>query len=92
MGVAPQPFTDAKFVAPCAGDGRNRGEPRLKRPVPPERQTETYYWTLKDVIRFGLWPYLFSDETQQSETMMALADRILGLIAEDSPPDREHPA
>jgi uncharacterized protein len=92
VGVAPQPFAAAQFVAPCAADGRNRGEARLKRPVPPERQTETYYWTLEDVVRFGLWPYLFSDETQQSETMMALADHILGLIADDCPPNREHPA
>jgi hypothetical protein len=92
LGLEPRPFAEAQFIAPCAGDGRNRGESRLKRPVPPERQIETYYWTLEDVIRFGLWSYLFSDETQQSETMMALADHILGLIAEDCPPDQEHPA
>ncbi len=94
INMAPKPFSKAEFRAPCrtSAHGANRGEPRVHRPVPPDRQTQPYYWTLADVIRFGLWPYLFSDTAQQSETMMSLAEHILGLIARNCNPDREHPA
>jgi hypothetical protein len=57
-----------------------------------DRRARTYYWTLADVIRFGLWTYLFSDEAQQSEPFSALVDHVLGLLAEDCPVDEEHPA
>jgi len=94
IGIQPRPFSQAEFYAPCrAGThGVNRGEARVQRRVVPDRQTRPYYWTLSDVIRFGLWTYLFSDTAQQSETMMSLADHILGLIAENCTPDRDHPA
>lgn len=94
IGMQPRPFSEAEFCAPCraGAHGVNRGEARVQRRVVPDRQTRPYYWTLSDVIRFGLWPYLFSDTAQQSETMMSLADHILGLIAEPCTPDREHPA
>ncbi len=87
----PAPFAGATFFSPCA-DPRNRGVARVQRPVDPANRTRTYYWTLADVIRFGLWSYLFSEETQQSEPMMALADHLLGLLAEDCPADDDHPA
>lgn len=97
MGVEPRPFEGATFYAPCqAGSGStgvvNRANPRVLRAVPADRQTRPYYWTLADVVGFGLWPYLFSDTAQQSETMSALADHILGLIAEDCDPDKNNPA
>jgi uncharacterized protein len=95
MGITPEPFVNARFFAPCQVAGRgstNRGAPRVLRPVPTgNRQTQTYYWTLADVIRFGLWNYLFSEASQQSETLMSLADHILGLIAVEQPLDNEHP-
>jgi hypothetical protein len=95
MGIAPEPFVRAWFFAPCQVAGRgdvNRGVPRVLRPVPSaDRQTQTYYWTLADVIRFGLWNYLFSEASQQSETMMSLADHILGLIAVEHPLNDEYP-
>ncbi|TAK28735.1 MAG: ATP-binding protein [Chloroflexota bacterium] len=94
MGVSPQPFTGAQFFAPCSvGSGPvNRGVARVLRPCQPQRQTHTYYWTLSDVIRFGLWSFLFSEETQSSESMMAMLDHVLGEIAEDCNADHEHPA
>lgn len=94
MGVKPVPFTSAEFRAPCRMQQGNgvRTVPRVLRQVPPERQTRPYYWGLGDVIGFGLWSYLFSDATQQSEAMMALADHLLGLMAEECPVDDHHPA
>lgn len=94
MGITPEPFTNAEFRAPCRVMSENeaRAIPRVMRKVPPERQTRSYYWGLGDVIGCGLWPYLFSDDTQQSEAMMALADHLLGLLAEDCPADTRHPA
>ncbi len=97
MGVeepGPQPFVDATFYAPSRGGSGpiNRALARVQRPVASDRQTRSYYWTLSDVVRFGLWPYLFSDDAQQSETMSALADHILDLIAEDCEPDADHSA
>jgi len=94
MGVEPQPFVNAEFYSPCAGgkDDVSRAVARVQRSVPSSRQTHAYYWTLADVIRFGLWSYLFSEDAQQSETMAALADHILDVIAEDCQPDDDHPA
>jgi hypothetical protein len=94
MGIPAHPFAMARFVAPCRlTNGRlNQKEPRVARPVPPERMAKTYYWTLADVVRFGLWPYLFSDAAQTSETLMAMVDHVLGLIAEDVPAKGAHPA
>jgi len=94
MNREPQPFVNAEFYSPCAGgkDDVSRAVARVQRSVPSSRQTHAYYWTLADVIRFGLWSYLFSEDTQQSETMAALADHILGVIAEDCQPDDDHPA
>jgi uncharacterized protein len=94
VGLAPRAFEEAVFSAPCRGGahGVNRGLPRVHRPVHPDRQTKTYFWTLADVVRLGLWQYLFSDTAQQSETMMSLADHILGLIAEPCTAGRDHSA
>lgn len=94
LGITPAPFTQARFYAPCASGmgGVSRERPHILRPVPEERQARPYYWTLADVIRFGLWIYLFSEESQQSETMMALAEHILGLIAENCTPSALSPA
>lgn len=94
INMAPRPFSKAEFRAPCrtGAHGANRGEARVHRPVPPDRQTKPYYWTLADVIRFGLWSYLFSDTAQRSETMMSLAEHILGVIARNCAPDHAHPA
>ena len=94
LGLEARPFTSATFHAPCSATRGhvNRGLPRVLRAVPEARQTRAYYWTLADVIRFDLWTYLFSDQTQQSETLMALVDHLLGLLAEDCPIDAEHPA
>jgi hypothetical protein len=99
MGIEPRPFENARFFAPCAPAGRstNREAARVRRNIADDdRQTRPYYWTLADVVRFGLWSYLFSDSAQGSEPMMALADHILDLIAEDCtaacPNRREHPA
>jgi hypothetical protein len=91
LDIEATPFTGASFLSPCADPG-NRGVPRVQRQVAPEAQARTYYWTLSDVIRYGLWSYLFSEETQQSESMMALADHLLGLLARDCTVDDEHPA
>jgi hypothetical protein len=92
LGIAPRPFENAEFVAPCrlSQGPINRGAPRVVRPVA-ERQTRPYYWTLADVVRLGLWPYLFSDTAQQSEPLMALADHVLGLLAEDGLVSDQHP-
>jgi hypothetical protein len=92
MGVSPQPFTDATFYAPCEPSGDNRAAPRVLRPVDATRQTRPYDWTLADVVRFGLWQYLFSDETQANENMMAQAEDILDRIAQPCVPDDDHPA
>jgi hypothetical protein len=94
MGIPAHPFERARFFAPCRlTQGRlNQKEPRVARPVPPDRMAKTYYWTLADVVRFGLWPYLFSDAAQTSETLMAMVDHVLGLLAEDVPARGEHPA
>lgn len=94
MGIQPRPFEDARFFAPSR-NANLRDVARVQRPLPPDqqhRQTQTYYWTLADVIRFGLWPYLFSESTQHSEPMMSLVDHILGLIATRHDADAEHPA
>jgi hypothetical protein len=94
IGLAPEPFRNATFRSPCrTGSGPvNRGVPRVLRPVAQERQTVAYYWTLADVVRFGLWEYLFSDDVQHSEPMMALVDHVLGLIAEECPSAQAYPA
>jgi uncharacterized protein len=93
VGLEPRSFTEAAFLAPCqrSAHGVNRGVARVQRPVEIGRQTRTYYWTLADVVRLGLWQYLFSETAQQSETMMSLADHILGLIAEPCAADGDHP-
>jgi hypothetical protein len=94
MGIEPRPFVGAQFFATCQITGRgqvNRESPRVLRPVA-ENQTNTYYWTLSDVIRFGLWSYLFSESTQHSETLMSLVDHILGLIAVEHDVDDQHSA
>lgn len=80
----PQPFVNAEFYAPCqiASGETGRGTPRMMRPVAPDRQTRPYYWTLADVVRFGLWPFLFSESALTSEPLSALADHVLGLISE----------
>jgi hypothetical protein len=70
----------------------NRTIVRVQRTVESERQTQPYYWSLADVVRLGLWEYLFSDDVQHSDTMMALADHILGLIATNCDVDTDHPA
>jgi uncharacterized protein len=90
MRVVPQPFQGAAFFAPC--NSANRAQPSVLRPVEQERQTHPYYWTIADVVRYGLWSYLFSDATQANDNMMALADHILELIAESCPTDSDHPA
>lgn len=90
MHVAPQPFEGAQFFAPC--NSANRAQPSVLRPVEQERQTRPYYWTLADVVRYGLWSYLFSDATQANDNMMALADHILDLIAETCPVNNDCPA
>lgn len=90
MGIQPQPFEGARFFAPC--NSANRAQPSVLRPVEPKRQTRPYYWTLADVVRYGLWSYLFSDETQANENIMALADHILERIAEVCKVDKTHPA
>ena len=84
MGGRPEAFTDAEFYAPSKLDngGPNRGEPRVRRPVAPGRETKPYFWTLADVVRFGLWPYLFSEDALTSEPMSALVDHVLTLISE----------
>ncbi len=94
VGLDPEPFSGAEFYAPCRSmSGEiNRGLPRVQRTVEPHRQTRPYYWSLADVVRLGLWEYLFSDDVQHSDTMMALADHILGLIATNRDVDINHPA
>lgn len=94
VGLAPEPFSSAEFYAPCrAAKGPiNRSVPRVMRRVDPKRQTRPYYWSLSDVVRLGLWEYLFSDDVQHSDTMMALADHILGLIATDCDATPVYPA
>lgn len=94
MGVEPDAFAEAEFQAPCRllKGSTARTTPRILRPVSPNRQTRSYYWGLGDVVGFGLWSYLFSDTTQQSEAMMSLADHLLGLIAEECSVDSTHPA
>jgi hypothetical protein len=84
---------DAEFYAPSKLDngGPNRGEPRVRRPVGPARRTRPYYWTLADVVRFGLWPYLFSEDALTSEPMSALADHVLDLISERCPVSATNP-
>lgn len=95
MGIEPSPFMGTRFFAPCqvAGSGEvNREMPRILRQVTEtERQTQTYSWTLADIIRFGLWNYLFSETTLQSETLMSLVEHILGLIATTHRVDEDHP-
>jgi hypothetical protein len=54
----------------------------MTRPVAPDRQTKPYYWSLADVVRFGLWQYLFSESALTSEPLSALADHVLGLISD----------
>src|SRR5437879_11698224 len=90
MRISPRPFEGSQFFAPC--NSANRAQPSILRPVEQERQTRPYYWTLADVVRYGLWSYLFSDATQANDNMMALADHILELIAEKCPTDNDHPA
>jgi hypothetical protein len=90
MGILPRPFEGSQFFAPC--NSANRAQPSILRPVEQERQTRPYYWTLADVVRYGLWSYLFSDATQANDNMMALADHILESIAETCPADNDHPA
>jgi DNA helicase HerA-like ATPase len=94
MGIKPRPFEGAKFHSPCqSGSGEiNRGVPRVMRPVEQERQTLPYYWTLEDIVRFGLWEYLFSEDVQQSEPMMAFVGHLLGEIAEPCLPSDDYPA
>lgn len=80
----PEPFTDAEFYAPCqlGNGGPSRGAPRVIRSGAPSRQTRPYYWTLADVVRYGLWPYLFSEDALTSEPLSALADHVLTVISE----------
>ena len=81
----PETFTGAEFRSPSqlGNGGVNRGAAQVSRPVlDPARQTQPYYWTLADVVRFGLWPYLFSEDALTSEPLSALADHVLGLITE----------
>ncbi|MGI8549440.1 MAG: hypothetical protein ACR2PL_01400 [Dehalococcoidia bacterium] len=94
MGIEPEPFQRAEFYAPCrpTHGAINRAEPRMLRPRDFESQTKPYYWTLTDVIRFGLWTYLYSEDARNSDTLMAMVDHVLDVLAEDCPPDREHPA
>lgn len=94
MRIEPRPFTEARFVSPCTvGQGPvNRGQPRVDRGMAADRAATPYYWTLADVVRFGLWPYLFSDAAQTSESLMAMVDHVLGKIADDITPDARHPA
>ncbi len=91
MGVPAHPFEQAMFFAPSVE--ANRAQTQIIRPVPDgPRQTRPYYWTLADVVRFGLWTYLFSDATQANESMMALADHVLDLISEPCHVSHDHPA
>lgn len=94
MRIEPRPFEGAEFHSPCAGSGGaiNRGVPRVLRPVGAARQTRPYYWTLEDVVRFGLWEYLFSEDVQHSEPMMAFVGHLLGEIAEPCLPSQDYPA
>jgi uncharacterized protein len=96
LGIDPQPFIGSSFYSPCEVIGRgdaNRGTPRVRRPVADgSRQTKTYYWTLADVIRFGLWPYLFSESSQQSETLMSLVDHLQSLLSLPHIVDEEYPS
>jgi DNA helicase HerA-like ATPase len=96
LGIDPQPFTETNFFSPCEVIGRgdaNRGAPRVQRPVVDgNRQTRTYYWTLADVIRFGLWQYLFSESAQQSETLMSLVDHLQSLLSAPHTINEEYPS
>lgn len=89
----PSPFENATFFAPCTlgNGGPNRGQARVRRPVAPDRQTQPYYWTLADVVRFGLWPYLFSDDAMTSEPLSALADYVVDLLSERCPAGTTYP-
>jgi uncharacterized protein len=91
LGLQPHPFGRARFLLPCQ-TAAARSVPRLVRAVANARQARTYYWTLADVVRLGLWPYLFSDAAQTSESMMALADHVLDLISITVAQDGRHPA
>ncbi len=96
LGIDPVPFMGASFYSPCEVIGRgdaNRGTPRVQRPIADgSRQTKTYYWTLADVIRFGLWPYLFSESAQQSETLASLVDHLQSLLSVPHTVDEEYPS
>lgn len=90
MANAAEPFTDAVFFAPSQAQQRTAA--MITRPVSdPEHQTQSYFWTLNDVIRLGLWRYLFSGESRSMEAMMALAADLCELISENCGVDSEHP-
>lgn len=90
MAIAPRPFDGAQFLAPSTPG--NRAQPSVMRAVSPERQTSSYYYTLADIVRYGLWGYLFSDATQANENIMALAEHILDRIVESCRSSDDYPA
>jgi uncharacterized protein len=90
LGQITEPFTEAAFYAPSRI--RQRSTTNITRPVAdPNKQTQPYYWTLHDIIRLGLWRYLFTSESRTMEAMMALAADLHDLISESCAESEEFP-
>jgi len=66
--TSPCPFSDARFFAP--------EQPAARAAVPVGREVERYSWSLADIVRQGLFPYLFGDEDREDENFLGLLQDI----------------
>ena len=78
IGVAqPGPFVGARFFAPEQAAARAA--------VPVGREVERYSWSLGDVVREGLFPYLFGDEEREDENFLGILQDVEAYISTDGP-------
>src|SRR5262249_60536956 len=72
MGFAsPDVFKSIAYYAPARPD---QGSHTVPVSTPRPGYVRAFSWSLKDVIDFGLFELLFSDETRANENMVALID------------------
>lgn len=64
----PAPFAGAKFFVPEQATSRT--------PVPVGRSIEAYSWSLSDIIKLDLFPYLFSEDDREDENFLGLLQDI----------------
>jgi DNA helicase HerA-like ATPase len=69
MGVEPGVFTSIAYYAPEQAE--RSGSP-VPISTPRTGETRAFSWSLKDVIDFGIFELLFSDETRTNENLVTL--------------------